>query len=718
LSTDKRQLNGDKAKKAGGTASPFAVSLQVAGLYFVISSIWVLFSDKLLIYLTRNAELIQAISMSKGILFIFVTATMLFFLIKRAFRKEADYSGKLDESYDRLQENYALLNISRDKLAASEEQYRQLFSAMLCGYCVNELVRDDGNMPRDIHTLNINPAFAEIAALAPGEPPEACFLRLLPGGKRFWMDSLDKVATEGKSMHFQIYSPSVSKYLEFTLFQPAPGRFAALINDITDRKQMEKALDAETQQLRVTLNSIGDGVVAVDTEGKITMLNGVAEQMAGLHHGTALGRPIEGILKQYGGAAAVRFAAEMEAALNHSNTSVYRGEIRINTGDGKEKLISCSAAPMTGSDGARLGFVTVIRDMTEHEQKEAEILYLSYHDPLTGLYNRAFFEEELKRLDTERQLPLSVIMGDANNLKLVNDVFGHVEGDELLRSLGQVLRESCRTEDIICRWGGDEFTILLPRTDPVHVEMICRRISETCKRYHTVDKNLNPSISLGYDTKNSVGIDINQVIKAAEDMMYKNKLLENRIAHNEFLRAMRKRINQIDLESEEHIGRLSELSERTGREMDLRENELADLKILSLLHDIGKVAINENILTKPGRLTEAEWEEIKRHSGIGYRIVRSAPELVVVADYILGHHERWDGAGYPQGLKGQSIPMPSRIFAVVDAFDAMTHERPYRQTLNQETALMELYRNAGTQFDPEVVYAFASVLNQLTDVLE
>jgi diguanylate cyclase (GGDEF)-like protein len=428
--------------------------------------------------------------------------------------------------------------------------------------------------------------------------------------------------------------------------------------------------------------------------------------------------PIGKALELYGGASGSKFAARISSALERGDTAVFKGDIRMKMKNGAEKMLLGRAAPMKGSDSEVLGFVAIFRDVTEQQQKEAEILYLSYHDLLTGLYNRNFFEEELRRLDTERQLPLSIIMGDANNLKLVNDVFGHREGDELLKAMAKVLRDSCRTEDIISRWGGDEFTILLPRTDADHAAMICRRIQTKCRECCTADHMLHPSISLGFETKLHIEIEVAHVIKAAEDMMYKNKLLDSRTAHNDFLQSMRDRMGENDLETERHTGRLSELCVRTGRELSLRDDDLADLKILAMLHDIGKAAIDPRILNKPGDLTGDEWEEIKRHSGIGYRIVRSAPELMLVADYILGHHERWDGEGYPQRLKGEHIPLASRILAVADAFDVMTQGRPYREALNQETALMEIFRNAGTQFDPEVVIAFASVLNSLTDELK
>lgn len=715
METDTRQQKMHMPASGGKTHRPMKNALQIAGIYFIVGSLWIFFSDSLARLITTDMAGYNAISTVKGILYVIVTAAMLFYLVRRALKAEAAYAAKLDSSLASLQENYTLLDASRISLAESEEQYRQLFNAMLCGWCVHELVYAAPGEPVGMRTLNSNSAYDEIAGKSP--EGEDGFMHLLSGERRFWLDGFHAVVVAGSTMHFQLYSESVGRYLEFTVFRPAPGRFATIINDISDRKQIEKALDAETEQLRVTLDSIGDGVIAADNEGLVTMVNGVAEKFTGWPQHEAIGRPIGEVLELYGGPSGLAFAAMTSSVFSRKEATNFHSDMRIRSRDGVERIISGRAAPMKGGDGGMLGLVFVFRDVTEQQKREAEILYLSYHDTLTGLYNRTFFEEELRRLDTERQLPLSVIMGDANNLKLVNDVFGHREGDELIKAMAQVLRDSCRSEDIISRWGGDEFTILLPHTDYESAAMIARRILTRCREHYTADKQMSPSLSLGYDTKASSDTDMSHVIKAAEDMMYKNKLLDSRTAHNDFLMAMRSRIGQGDLESAEHTSKICELCERVGRELNLKDNDLADLRILSLLHDIGKAAIDTRILNKPGSLTDDEWEEIKRHSSIGYRIVRSAPELVLVADYILGHHERWDGQGYPQGLKGESIPLASRIFAVVDAFDVMTQGRPYKPAMPYEEAVREIFLNSGTQFDPEVVTAFVSVLNNLTDTI-
>ena len=713
------QANRQQSRKPGQSGEPRktgAGAMMIAGLYGVVGCLWILVSDSFAPLLAQSdPATLKLLGMIKGVAYVLITALLLFVLVRKVLRKEAAYSVQLDESLRKLRENYALLEENRQVLARSEEQYRTLFNTMLYGWSVHELDMSPEGRPVAVRTLNSNPAWADITGTAVWEEGSINLTKLLPGERLFWLESFQSVVESGKTMHFQVFSQTVGKHLEFTVFRLSSGRFATVLNDVTARKLIEKALDAETEQLRVTLDSIGDGVISTDSQGAVTMINGVAEQLTGWFGGSALGRPIGDVLELYSGQSVASFAEMASQVFKHGEAAFFRGGMSVRSRDGVERIISGRAAPLKSAEGTMLGLVVVFRDVTEQHRKEEEILFLSYHDTLTGLYNRAFFEEELKRLDTERQMPLSVIMGDANNLKLVNDVFGHGEGDELLKAMAQVLRDSCRAEDIISRWGGDEFTILLPRTDAAHVAAICKRITDRCAEYRTEGRALSPSISLGYSTKDNPAMDVSQVIKAAEDMMYKNKLLDSRTAHNDFLMAMRGRVGDGSLEGEEHTGRVLELCDRVGKELMLKESELADLHTLALLHDIGNAAIDYRILNKPGILTDDEWEQIKRHSGIGYRIVRSAPELVLVAEYILGHHERWDGEGYPQGLKGEAIPLPSRILAVVDAFDVMTRGRPYKPAVSQEQALREIFRNSGTQFDPEVVNAFASVLNRLTD---
>ena len=339
-----------------------------------------------------------------------------------------------------------------------------------------------------------------------------------------------------------------------------------------------------------------------------------------------------------------------------------------------------------------------------------KVLFLGYHDFLTGLYNRTYFEEEKIRFDKAKQLPISFILGDINGLKLINDAFGHFKGDELLIEIAKILKSCCRKEDIISRIGGDEFGILLPRTDSQSAQLVCSRIYDTCKGYALNEGSIYPSISLGYATKHSKTETIDGIMMVAEESMSKQKLLESRSAHSSIIASIKITMFEKSQETEEHAERLVQLSKSVGLAMSLSDDQLNELELLSTLHDIGKMGINTDILSKNGKLSEEEWIEIRKHPEVGFRIAQATSELVPIAKYILCHHERWDGKGYPQGIIAENIPLLSRIVAIVDSFDAMTNDRPYRPAMNKDEAMEEIRKNSGTQFDPNISQIFLKLI--------
>jgi len=348
----------------------------------------------------------------------------------------------------------------------------------------------------------------------------------------------------------------------------------------------------------------------------------------------------------------------------------------------------------------------LIRANEELAVQNQKVLYLNHHDYLTGLYNRIFFEAEKKRLDTQRQLPISVIMGDINGLKLINDGFGHQKGDEVIIDVANILKSCGREEDIVARIGGDEFMILLPQTDSQTAQLVCSRIYDACKEHSSNVSSIYPSISLGHATKNTATEKMDVIMLNAEESMAKQKLLESKSAHSSIIGSIKAMMFEKSQETEEHAERLIQLSKSIGVELSLTEDQLNELALLSTLHDIGKMSVSAEILSKPGKLNEAEWIEMKKHPEVGFRIAQATSELVPIAKYILCHHERWDGKGYPQGLRGEHIPLLSRIMSVVDSFDAMTNDRAYRPAMTKEQAMEEIRVNSGIQFDPKISLLF------------
>jgi len=345
-----------------------------------------------------------------------------------------------------------------------------------------------------------------------------------------------------------------------------------------------------------------------------------------------------------------------------------------------------------------------VKNAIELMKRNEGIFYLSYHDVLTGLYNRRFYEEEIKRMDTEKNLPISIIMGDINGLKLVNDTFGHDKGDELLQAAAVAIQGICRINDIAARWGGDEFIILLPKKNKDEIGRIVQKIKDLYSVQNV--SSIDVSISFGWDTKEKMDEDLVKVLKNAENYMYRYKSLENESVRSNMINTIIKTLHEKNPREEKHSKRVSEICQKIGEAMGLSEIEINKLKVVGLLHDIGKIAIEEDILNKPGKLTDQEWDEIKRHPAIGYRILNSSYEMLELAECVLSHHEKWDGTGYPRGLKGEVIPRLASIISLADSYDAMTSERSYRKALNEDLVLVEIKKNAGTQFDPEIARIF------------
>ena len=347
----------------------------------------------------------------------------------------------------------------------------------------------------------------------------------------------------------------------------------------------------------------------------------------------------------------------------------------------------------------------------EIRRYENEIKHLSFHDYLTGIYNRFFFEEELRRLDTERQLPLTIVIGDVNGLKIINDAFGHEKGDELLIKIAKIFKESFRSEDVVARWGGDEFTVILPKINLKDTLKIISRINEKLKKEST--KTLPLSVAFGLSTKIDSSQKIDELIKTAEDKMYKHKMIERNSIHSAIISSLGKALKERDYETEKHVKRMKDLAIKLGKELKLSEETLDELTLLTALHDIGKISITDSIILKPTSLTRKEWQIIKMHPEVGYRIAESSAELAPITKGILYHHEWWDGKGYPKGLAGENIPLISRIISIVDAFDAMTNDRPYRKALSTKEAISKIRRCAGSQFDPNLAVKFVKMIESV-----
>jgi diguanylate cyclase (GGDEF)-like protein len=345
-----------------------------------------------------------------------------------------------------------------------------------------------------------------------------------------------------------------------------------------------------------------------------------------------------------------------------------------------------------------------VKNAIELSKRTKYIIELSQIDALTGLYNRHFFKSHLAAENLKGNAEFAMLMADINGLKLVNDAFGSDYGDRYMVEVSRIIKEIMPRESVCARWGGDEFAILIPGADRKRAEQYAAKIRKQFARTQTAE--LSMSLAFGWDSNTDRENDLFKLLTNAEDAMIRDKILESESTRSSMIIAILHTLHEKNPREEAHSRRVSELCYRMGVALGLSDKELHDLKVIGLLHDIGKIAIDENILNKPGKLVYEEWLEIKRHPEIGHRILSGAPEMREYAHIILCHHERPDGKGYPNGLYSEDIPLYSKLVSIIDSYDAMTCERPYRKTLSAEDAAEELIRHSGTQFDGDLVKLF------------
>jgi diguanylate cyclase (GGDEF)-like protein/PAS domain S-box-containing protein/putative nucleotidyltransferase with HDIG domain len=348
--------------------------------------------------------------------------------------------------------------------------------------------------------------------------------------------------------------------------------------------------------------------------------------------------------------------------------------------------------------------VSTARDITESIYKQRQIEYVSYHDYLTDLYNRRFYEKKLTELDHKENLPLGLMLIDLNGLKLINDAYGHTVGDKALKIVAETLKELGDPGIYAARVGGDEFALLVPNTCEADMNGYAERIKERLSRVK-ID-HVMISVAIGYAIKFRSEEDVYVISKSAEDTMYRHKITEGSSARNRTIQTILTTLTEKYSYERTHSKRVSAMCLKMGRALGLSDDDQKELALAGLFHDIGKIAIPDHILGKQEALTAEEYERMKTHTEAGYQILRAADEYSNLAEYALYHHERYDGKGYPTGLKGDKIPYFARIISIADAYEAMTSERSYRVKKTKEEAIIELRACAGRQFDPELTETF------------
>ena len=590
-------------------------------------------------------------------------------------------------------------------LKESEQRFKVLHNASFGGIAVH----DSG------YILECNQGLSDITGYSMKELVGMDGLLLIaPDYRDFVMDKI----TSGYEKAYEAYGIRKNKEVYPLKLEarniPYGGKQVRVVEfrDITEAKSAEKEIKAINKKLkdseekfRLLTTEMQLGValheIIVDQENKpidyrFIEVNGSFEKFTGLKKEKIIGKTAleilpdtkESWIKTYGEVALTGEPAQFDQYVKSIG-----------------KYFSISAySPKKGQ------FAIIVDDITDRKHKEEEIIHISNHDYLTNIPNRRYFQEMLHRYDNDAYYPLGIIMMDMNGLKLINDAYGHDVGNDALVLIANALKSIKGDHQFIARIGGDEFAMLCPNTTPKAMEKCIKKIDDDIGELRVM--NIELSLAVGYEIKNDLNESLRLSLNNAENNMYKDKVLTGKSDRNDAIKSVLQTLQAKYGEEKIHSERVSNYCKKIGVALNLRKDEVLELEMAGLYHDIGKISIPDAILDKPGKLTQDEWTIMKTHTLNGYQILRTADRYSKIAEYAMSHHERIDGKGYPNGLKGEDIPLFSRIICVADAYEAMTSNRPYRKSINKDSAIKELKKHSKTQFDSEIVEMFINkVLN-------
>lgn len=460
--------------------------------------------------------------------------------------------------------------------------------------------------------------------------------------------------------------------------------------------EAQNMLIIENQRVKLLMESTADIIFEINRDKRFISVYGKGINKLNMSSSDFIGKTIIDVFKEDGYERDRIYSKALEGKHIIYDWSIKKGDEIL--------YFESSISPIYNEKNQIFGAVGISRDITEPMEKQKKVEYISTHDFLTDLYNRRYFVEAFARLNEEENFPLGLMMLDLNGLKILNDAYGHDIGDIALKKTAEFILKHSPQKAIVSRIGGDEFAIIITKTNANILESTKKSIQDALSK--VVIKNVPLSIAIGYEITNDISEKLEDIIKNAENSMYRNKITEGKSIRNNTINAIFETLTTKHEQEKIHSKRVAHYSKELGKALGIKADDLKELELAGLYHDIGKITMADSILNKPGKLTENEFKIIKKHTENGYNILRAADQYSRLAEYALSHHEWWDGNGYPQGLIAEETPLFARIISICDAYEAMTSKRPYKDPISKEAAIMELKKYSGRQFDPKLTKIF------------
>ena len=628
------------------------------------------------------------------------------------------------------------------RLRESEERYRLLFETMINGFALQEILLDEQGQPVDGRILAVNPAFEQVTGLQPGGVVGKRLSEVLPVGVAFFVDIFRRLLREGPRIQFEGYSPDLGRFFEVSAYAPKAGQVAVILADITERVLSQEAVQESETRFRQLAEGVSEVFWLSDRhEGRLLYVSPACERVFGVpsqalyQHSNLFYDCIH---------PEDRGRVQMAMSALHERMTVFNEEYRVLRPDGSQRWVWARSFPVQTADGEVVRFSGIAEDMTERKQAEQEIM--------EG-YRRT--EQHLRRLMILRNIDQAIVTHtDFNTMAEV--VLNHiVEMNEIdaallfmpadpdlsfqetlrLAALAGLARELL--DAISLNWLRQVATRVFHSIQPLY-GCHCEEQSDLGAQMLKSKSGFSSGSMLPLEAKgqvrgvlvllrrctNGLDADLNNFMQSLAlqtaialdniEMTQGLRRSHEKLSHayEATIRGWAQALELRDKETRGHSERVVRLASRLARELGMSEQELTHFLRGVLLHDIGKMAIPDSILLKPGPLSADEWVLMRLHPVYAYDMLSQIDYLKPALDVPYYHHERWDGSGYPVGLKGEAIPWPARIFTVVDAWDALTSGRPYRPAWSRQDALQYLNEQSGRQFDPQVMRVFLKLIDE------